>query len=1079
METNNQHITQTRITIPKRRNDLITRQRLLDIMDELLEKKIIIIAAPAGYGKTSLLIDFTGELAIPVCWYALDSYDQSLYRFVEYFVASIQAQFPKFGTYALNVLHSSQSEAEIDTLVTALSNDIYENITEHFIFILDDYHLVQNNVPINQFLSRFLQVAEENFHIIFASRTLITLPDLPLLVARGLVGGISFEDLAFTPEEVRELFFTNNQIVISPNEAQALVSKTEGWITGLLLTAQFSISRLQEQEKSLKATGVDLAKYFEQIFSTQEKEIQEFLLYTSLLEDFNFALVNNTIGKLFPWISNRYKMLVDQVLTSNLFVQSVGEEIPSLRYHHLFLDFLQEKLRLEQNQTYHQLQDIIASYYADNQQWENAYQIYKKEGLKEKLIKLLETAGPYLMSSGRFGILQDWLSELPQEALLKNAALCAVLGGALSMKGDINNALAYLDNALDQLDPADKPDLTARTLTRKGNTLRMMGHFSEAIDVALKALDIVKDNLSMRAVRAEANKIIGSSYYELGNIPKSFQYLHPAYNDYTFLKMDNEIAIISLDMGTAYSSSGKFDEAKKYYQFDVEYWEKTGNYAWLANVLNNLAVLQHLAGDIENAISNLERTLHYARLTNYSRLEAGALNSIADLYGDLGAMDEAEKLYQDSLQIALTINAKYSAVYSYCSLAKVYLFTDKLTMAKDYISLASTVAKEINSDFELHLVTFYEGLLHFKSKEFKQAEEKFFICFQFFNQNQSRFFVGTSALYVALSLAATNDKETLTAIYPELEKQLFVDDYQFTVLATAQHENRLLNHLNKFLPESGKKSNWFSILNDFRQQLPLNRRKLRLKSNLVPFAPARLEIISLGDMKVKYHDTWLKSSDWQTQSARDFFFLILSQPKGLTKEEIGLLLWPDDSEQELKFHFKNAIYRVRHAIGKESVLLDGDRYQFNTNLDYQFDADTFRKTVRACERATSWQDKLKYYRIASGIYRGVYLPDMHVEWIQLEREKLHRRYFEMMVSMSRAAFEQEEFTLAAEIAQKAIKIDPTQEEVYRVAMRAQAARGNRGEIARLYKQCEKTLLQELDVPPSEKTKKTYQSLMRT
>jgi LuxR family transcriptional regulator, maltose regulon positive regulatory protein len=1078
MENNNPHITRTRITIPRKRSDLLTRQRLLDTLDEMLEKKIIIVAAPAGYGKTSLLIDFAGELAIPVCWFALDSFDQNIYRFLEYFIAAIQLRFPKFGTYSLNVLHSYQQEADIDAMVTAVINDVYENITEHFAFILDDYHLVQNHTQINQFLSRFLQNVEENCHIIFASRTLLALPDLPLLVARGLVGGISFEDLAFKPDEVQELFFSNRQIVLSAEEAKTLVNQTEGWITGLLLTAQTSITRLQAQEKSLRATGIGIEHYFEDIFNAQPQEIQSFLLYTSLLEDYNFNLVSHTIAKLFPQFSKQYKFLVDQLLVSNLFIQSVGDDVLSLRYHHLFLEYLQQKLRLEQQDVYQSLQEIIASYYVENQQWEKAYQIYQKENRTGKQISVLELAGPILMSSGRFGILHEWLSEIPQDLLLKNAALCAVMGGALSMKGDTKNALAYLDTALAILNPDIQPELSSHTLIRKGNTLRMMGHFTEAIEIAQKALAIVKDNLSLRPIRAEAYKIIGASSYEIGNIPQSFTYLHQALDDFSFLKQENEIAIVSLDLGTANSAFGNFEEAKKYYSYVISYWEKTGNYAWLANVLNNLGVLQHIGGDIEAAISNFERTLHYARLTNYSRLEATALNSIGDLYGDLGALDEAMQLYQESLQIALKIDAKYSAVYSYCNMAIIQLYQDKVNKAKEYIAQGKILADEIQSDFELHFVAFTQGIYELKTKQNDKTQENLHKVFLFFYENHSKYFVGRAALYLAFNFILLNDKSSLAALLPALEETLFVDEYQFTVLASANREHKLVQSMLKTLPDSRKKTVWQTILNEYHQQLPIYRRKLRQKSNLVPFAPARLEIVSFGDMKVKYHDTWLKISDWQTQSARDFFFLILSQPQGLTKEEIGLLLWPDDSDQELKFHFKNAIYRVRHAIGKESILLDDDRYRFNTNLDYQFDADTFRKEANACEKSTTWPDKLKYYRIAAGLYRGIYLPNMDVEWIQLEREKLHRYYFNMMASMSRAAFEHEEFTLAVEIALKAIKVDPTQEEVYRIAMRAQAARGNRGEIARLYKQCENSLRKELDVPPSEKTKQTYKNLMR-
>jgi ATP/maltotriose-dependent transcriptional regulator MalT/DNA-binding SARP family transcriptional activator len=1079
METINQHITRTRIAIPRKRSDLVSRQRLLDALDVLLEKKIIIVTAPAGYGKTSLLIDFADDLALPVCWYSLDSLDQNIFRFLEYFIAAIQYQFPKFDTSVLNLLDASyQQGMDIDSLVTTLVNEIYEEITEHFIIILDDYHLVENNVQINQFLSRFLQNVEENCHVVFSSRTLLSLPDLPLLVARGMVGGLSFEDLAFNLQEVQELFFDNHKIVLSTKEAQNLYMQTEGWITGLLLTAQTSIARLQEQGKNLRASGVNINDYFELIFDAQPPEIQQFLLYTSLLEDYNFNLVNQTIAKLFPNLGKNYKAHANYLAKANIFIQSVGDDGLSLRYHHLFLDFLHQKLQIEQWDVYQQLQEIIAAYYEKSQQWEKAFQIYKKENLHDKQIALLENAGLPLMSSGRFGVLHQWMMEIPEKEILENPALCSLMGTILSMTGDIKNSLAYLSRALQYLNPVTDPALTARTLARKAAALRVLGHYSEAIQVAQQALEIINDDLSLRAIRAEAYKTSGGCYFDMGSLSLSLEYLQLALDDFTFLKKDTDIAIVSLELGTVNYSLGNYEKAKKFYQFDVDYWEKIGNHAWLSNVLNNLGVLQHLGGEIENAITNLENALRYARLTKYYRVEAAVLSGIGDLYVDLGALEEAANIYQQSLDIGIRINAKYIMVYAYCALAFIALAQNQLTPAYENLQKSRMIAQEMDSAFEIQLTSFMEGLCYFKEKQYQNALDLFSKSLDFFVANHYTTYIARSALYTALSYAALKDIPGMRKTTHLMEKYVNIPENKFAILPSASREYKMVISMSQSIPESTEFTQWLKTLEDFRQKIPQYRRKIRRKTHLVPFAPAHLEIISLGDMKVKYNDKWLTNSDWQTQSARDFFFLILSQPEGLTKEEIGLLLWPEDSEQELKFHFKNAVYRVRHAIGKESILLDNDRYRFNTDLDYQFDVSAFQKEVAAIKKAFHWSNQLDHYQKAAALYRGIYLPHLDMAWIAIEREKLHLMYITMMIEMSHSAFQQEDFSLAIDIAQQTMKVDPCQEEVYRIAMQAQAANGNRGEVARVYKQCEKVLQQELDAPPSQKTRRLYQSLMK-
>ena len=147
-------ITRTRILVPRRRPELLSRPRLVNgLMDMLVDSKLIIVAASAGYGKTSLLIEIAHHVEWPVCWYALDPLDQDPLRFAAHFIASLQLRFPKFGANSMGILQSmTQDRLNLDLLLAAIINDVYENITEHFIFVLDDYHLVDAR-PVDQALT--------------------------------------------------------------------------------------------------------------------------------------------------------------------------------------------------------------------------------------------------------------------------------------------------------------------------------------------------------------------------------------------------------------------------------------------------------------------------------------------------------------------------------------------------------------------------------------------------------------------------------------------------------------------------------------------------------------------------------------------------------------------------------------------------------------------------------------------------------------------------------------------------------------------------------------------------------------
>jgi ATP/maltotriose-dependent transcriptional regulator MalT len=184
-------ITRTKIILPRRREDLIPRQRLHRLLEEALDNRLVIVAAPAGYGKTSLLVDYFHQSSMPVCWLALDPLDQDPQRMIAHFIASIHQVFPDFGQTCRVALESMpQDRLNLDALVSLIVNDAYDNIGEHFAIVLDDYHLVEENADINYFINRFLLTVEENCHLVISSRRLLPLPDMPLLVARGQVCGL-------------------------------------------------------------------------------------------------------------------------------------------------------------------------------------------------------------------------------------------------------------------------------------------------------------------------------------------------------------------------------------------------------------------------------------------------------------------------------------------------------------------------------------------------------------------------------------------------------------------------------------------------------------------------------------------------------------------------------------------------------------------------------------------------------------------------------------------------------------------------------------------------------------------------
>ena len=208
-------ISKTKIIVPYRRNEILSRPRLLESMQSLLDNKLLLLSAPAGYGKTSLLIDLANHVNMPVCWLSLDLLDREPQRFLAYLIASLAEQFPRIGEASrpqLNRLKSIEEDAE--SLLITLTNEIYDQIVEDFLLIIDDFHLLDDFPVISALVNRFLELVVENCHVLLSSRTLPNLADVTLMVAREQVAGLSHAELAFNPREAQLLYVQNSSAAL-------------------------------------------------------------------------------------------------------------------------------------------------------------------------------------------------------------------------------------------------------------------------------------------------------------------------------------------------------------------------------------------------------------------------------------------------------------------------------------------------------------------------------------------------------------------------------------------------------------------------------------------------------------------------------------------------------------------------------------------------------------------------------------------------------------------------------------------------------------------------------------------------
>ena len=252
--------------------------------------------------------------------------------------------------------------------------------------------------------------------------------------------------------------------------------------------------------------------------------------------------------------------------------------------------------------------------------------------------------------------------------------------------------------------------------------------------------------------------------------------------------------------------------------------------------------------------------------------------------------------------------------------------------------------------------------------------------------------------------------------------------------------------------------------------------KVLSNENLIN-TPHQLRIQAFGQEKVWLQNILITTSDWQVHAAKEMFFVFLAHPDGLTKEQVGLYMWPDASTEELDIKFKNTLYRLRSAVGKQVILLAEGIYRFNPMLEYAFDVEIFLTAIQRANETEDPRQKIKHFSYAVQQYNGDYLPEVDDYWAIPDREKYRQMYIDALYAVAELYFEKEVYKSALKYCHQALEEDPVDEEVHRLVMKIHAVTGNKAEIIRQYETCRQELEEKFDVEPSEQTQILYDTLI--
>jgi DNA-binding SARP family transcriptional activator/Tfp pilus assembly protein PilF len=1075
--SSNVPISHTKVVLPKRRDELLTRPRLLGMMFDLLDKKLVLVSAPAGYGKTSLLIDLGYQSDLPFCWLALDSLDRDPQRFVAYFIETITERFPGFGNQTKAALDSLTSiDKGIEPLVTTLVNEIYSHIPQHFVLVLDDYHLISDVPAIQNFIGRFLQLVDENCHLIISSRTLTKLPDLPLMVARDVVGGLDLTELAFRVDEIQALFAQNYNMHIPDDTAQELVHETEGWITGLQLSSLGMAQGMADRLRVARAAGVGLFDFLgQQVLDQQSEEIRFFLLRSSLLEEFDADLCKAVFSELYPDRKD-WRRWIEIVIQKNLFALPVGMDIGWVRYHHLFRDFLQAHLSKEHPEEIPPILKNLAQAYEALDEWEKAYYVQKRLDDVDATAGLIERAAPHLMSHALV-TLDSWLNDLPPSILTKRPGILSIRGTIAYMKGNSKDGLELLNRAETNFRKTEETANLALTLVRRAIVYRFLGDYASALHDADEALQLTEASDSLQSIHANALRQKGLSLYRQGQSRQAVKILERALEYYSRIDDTSNIPVLMMETGMAYAALGKEDETIRLNNEALQIWKKEGNLTWQANVLNNIGVLHHLHGDYDKAVLALEEGLLCAQRSGYYvRLEALLSISLGDVYVEVEDFSLADQYYQRGKDIAQETGDRFLLNYLILAQSKLFMHRLELNRANQFLDEASKVISSQDSQYEDGLYHLLRGHYYLHRANIEQAKTEL-------NMAEARFESGghnveyiKSQLLLTSAYCLENEKEK--AFQKTIDVLNSIRHNEHSVLVFIQQIRPWLVELRSETKIGHSLRNLLSKAEKIHKSMPEIRRRIRRLARTMEVPNAKLNILGFGRAQVRVGDKLLTMSDWQTQSVRDLFFYFLTMEKPMTKEQIGTIFWPDvDEPSRLKMRFKNDIYRLRRAVGSDTILFKDDHYSFNRAMDYEYDIEAFEGLLFQVNLTREPETKIELLRKAVSFVQGHFLDDVYANWVIPERERINQDFLSALLSLADLLKNTDQVEEALAVYQQAIDHDPTFEAAYLLAMKMYMQMNDRVGAIRLYDAYTEMMDHELDLPPSPEIEAVYKQLL--
>ena len=1073
-----------KIQAPRLDPRLLPRPRLVARVEAALGRKapsgdVFLVAAPAGYGKSTLIAQWAAESAVPVAWYHLDAGDDDSVTLIQGLVKALKARLPRSVWQVESLLArlrpGALSALDLRRAAAVLTQDIRANVGRPLALALTGVSELKASSDGHKLLNHLLARQPDHLRLLLEARDYPRLR-LSTLVTQHRLAGLGMDDLRLDDDEFDALLELTGA-ALAPAARETLRGLCGGWMTGALLATG---ALLPEFLRAGDTAELDAERVFDylavEVIDALDPALRDFATEAAVLGYMTAPLCAN----LLELPSAQAQLVALEQRTG--FVTRVGRrpEEPVYRFQPLLRQALLARLEAPpdgpaRRRTLHLRAGLLLEALGDA---EEAIQQYLLAGAQDRLLALIEAQRGALLRAGRGATLERWLALLPAEARAREPELQVLLAELRRQAGQGDAARAAADHAWAtvQLYASERPELQARVLLLRAQLRVTHAEYAlarrdcadvlalapaDAVDLRIQALCEQARCVEVEEGASAALECLRRVDVMSGSRPDPWLVAHIHY----------------LRSGLLLRQ-GEYGQAETAAHTALLHAQEINDEVGAINCRLNLGAIKSLTRHYASAREHFEMARAQAEQAGYAIGCAYALLNLADLDVELGQCGRATEAYASAIQAAVEAGDEYLRASAYAGFGYTLTATGEAHMAVERLrpELEARAARGQDADWVKIAISL--GFALHRSGQAEQAAALLLTARERAGALGIALELAQAGAHLAAAELACGRTQPATAALTAALDATQATEQLGSLLIVARHLPELCPLLDTLRPRHLLAAELLDAL-----RAPTSGEDARVAASAVDTAAAdgagdedaTVRVFALGESRV-YVGT-RQVTRWRMPHARELLFFLLDKGEPVTRDTILSTFWPHRDPEESANTFRQARFQLKQALGRECLEQRNGRWRLT--VDVWVDAREFEQCVDAGERlaaAGRLGDAAATLTRALGLWHGPYLEDCAGDWAYWRRDGLQRRYLSCLELLADVEARLERRDAATQHYYQMIELEPHRESAHRGLMRQFAHRGELAEALHQFARCFNALKHDLGVTPSRETIELYRTL---